>query len=87
MKYLVRKEILEAHQDRPQLFVLDTHTFNLKGVRKVSLTDIREYAQRFTLSEGLDFVKKYKGFTLIEDLEEDNYDYIQELDKEEYEDE
>ena len=82
MLYLVRKDVkikkrLVFKDDLPRLlYVSDTHTFDLKGKQLITLTDVKDYGQEFTLEEANAFVKKNRKYT-IEAIERD----------EEYEDE
>ena len=83
MKYLVKKEVkvVVRHLDPSSnetvvevqsktLYVQDTHTFNLKGRRLVTLTDLENYAQEFSLDEAMTFLKENKKF-IIEEVEEE----------------
>jgi hypothetical protein len=81
-KYLGQKPVLLAQSKDPRkvLYVADTHTFDLKGKQLVSLTDLKDYAQGFSLEEATDFVKLHKEF-IIEDPE----DYEDEFEDEEEE--
>ena len=77
MKYLVKKylgknsgSLAQSRYPRKVLYVADTHTFDLKGKQLISLTDLREYAQGFSIDEASAFIKTNKDF-YIEEPEED----------------
>ena len=77
MKYLVKKYLgknygvlSQSRYPRKALYVADTHTFDLKGKQLISLTDLREYAQGFSIDEASAFIKTNKDF-YIEESEED----------------
>lgn len=81
MLYLVRKDVkikkrLVFKDDLPRpLYVSDTHTFDLKGKQLITLTDVKDYGQEFTLEEANAFVKKNRKYT-IEAIERDEeYEY------------
>lgn len=81
MQYLVKKK---NHRKSANLYVADTHSFNLKGKRIVTLTDLEEFAQEFTLKEATEFIEKYPGFTIVEKPKGD--DWEKDLEEEEEED-
>jgi len=81
MQYLVKKK---NHRKSADLYVADTHSFNLKGKRIVTLTDLKEFAQEFTLKEATEFIEEYPGFTLVEKYE--SIDWEKPLEEEEEED-
>lgn len=82
MRYLVKKIQSDTYEPKV-LYVSDTHSFNLKGKKVISLTDLRYYAQAFNIEEATEFVKTHKDFVIEEKYEsfEDN-----EKDSEEYDD-
>ena len=81
MQYLVKKKNCRKSAE---LYVADTHTFDLKGKQIITLTDLKEFAQEFKLKDATDFIQKNSAFIIVEkeDFEEENL-----LEEEEEEDE
>ena len=80
MQYLVKKKSCRKSE---ALYVADTHTFNLKGKRIITLTDLKEFSQEFTLKEATDFIQENPKFTIEEkeDLDKELLDYEEEEDE------
>lgn len=71
MVYLVKKDFGPTKKDPrvTTLYVADTHTFDLKGKRLITLTDLKEYAEEFTIEDASAFIKKFDGFLIDEEEE------------------
>lgn len=65
MKYLLIKR-------NTKLFIAESHYFNEEGKRELSLTDKKEYAERFSMSEVNLFLQEYPdAYDIVEDLSEE----------------
>lgn len=73
MKYLVKSDKISDKE----LYVADTHSFDIEGKQIITLTDIKEYSQDFNLDEAVDFIKKNPTFT-IEENKGEEFDLVEE---------
>lgn len=62
------KYILQKKDSTIVLYIAESHYFDIQGNRDLSLTDKKEYAERFTMEEVNNFIDKYpKEYSILED--------------------
>lgn len=62
------KYILQKKDSTIVLYIAESHYFDIQGNRDLSLTDKKEYAERFTMEEVNNFIDKYpKEYFILED--------------------
>ena len=82
-KYLIKKDqYYVVFQKHLGFYVAESHYFDAKGKRQLTLTDKEEYAERMTLSEANEFVSMEKNSRDYEILEADDNE-TEEVDEDE----
>ena len=81
-KYLEIKKYV-VFQKKLELFVAESHYFDAKGKRQLTLTDKQEYAEEMTLPEANNFIATEKNSTDYEIVEVNETEEEVEEDEEE----